>query len=463
MLIRKPNDLTEWLLLLGALSFIPTLFFYLVGEEGTYIITSMEMWHEQNWMQQLMYGADNGRPPLVNWLTMPLSALLGWSHVVFAVRLVSVAATLGTIAWLYWLSRKLFADKPFAQFTALTALALADWLLYRGWLSYTDPVFAFFTFGAMATLWIGAIEQRRSLLLVSVLLVSCGLLTKAFTAYIFYGTVGFVLLLWQRDTRRFLFSPRTLLVFSLALVVPLAWFASIPSSGNSAGMLDEITRKLSAQSLGAYLEHLVAYLLEVIVRLSPAVLLAVYLLLRKRVKDSEIAPAHFRVALLSAILCFLPYWLSPQSGIRYLLPIYPLVALVCARIIWRAGAPAHKLALRWFTAIIALKFVFALVLFPYYQTHYRGQNYEQTAHVLIQRTQGFPLYVTDVRSVGIAIAGYVDLIRYPQAPLTFPPKDFESGFVLSMEADKEVGEVAETYTLAADKIYLLCRGTACTK
>ncbi len=337
MLIRKPNNLTEWLLLLGALSFIPTLFFYLVGEEGTYIITSMEMWHEQNWMQQLMYGADNGRPPLVNWLTMPLSALLGWSHVVFAVRLVSVAATLGTIAWLYWLSRKLFSDRSFAQFTALTALALADWLLYRGWLSYTDPVFAFFTFGAMATLWIGAIEQRRSLLLVSVLLVSCGLLTKAFTAYIFYGTLGFVLLLWQRDTRRFLFSPRTLLVFSLALVVPLAWFASIPSSGNSAGMLDEITRKLSAQSLGAYLEHLVAYLLEVIVRLSPAVLLAVYLLLRKRVMESEIAPAHFRVALLSAVLCFLPYWLSPQSGIRYLLPIYPLVALVCARIIWRAG------------------------------------------------------------------------------------------------------------------------------
>lgn len=462
MSIRKPNNLTEWLLIFGTLSFVPTLFFYLVGEEGIYVITSMEMWHQQNWLQQLMYGVDNGRPPLVNWLTMPLAELIGWSHVVIAVRLVSVAATLGTIAWLYWLSHKLFSDRSFALFSALTALSLADWLLYRGWLTYTDPVFAFFTFGAMASLWVGIIERRTSWLLTSVILVSCGLLTKAFTAYIFYGTVGFVLLLWHRDTRGFLLSPRTLLTFSLALIVPLIWFASIPHSGNSVGMLDEITRKLSAQDFSSYLAHLAEFPLEVIVRLSPAVLLAIYLLLRKRVTDEESSPVHFRVAILIAGLGFLPYWLSPQSGIRYLLPIYPMIALVCARIIWRAGESSRTLALRWFTGIIAVKFLFALFLFPYYQAHYRGQNYKETAKIVIERTQGFPLYVTDVRAVGISIAGYIDLIRFPQAPLTFPPEDFNSGYVLVMEANSELGEVAETYTLAAEHIFLLCRGTACT-
>jgi 4-amino-4-deoxy-L-arabinose transferase-like glycosyltransferase len=462
MFLRKPADLTEWLLLLGALSFVPTLFFYLVGEEGTYVITSMEMWHRQNWMQQLMYGADNGRPPLVNWLTMPLSALLGWEHVVFAVRLVSVGATLGTVGVLYWLARKLFADKPFSVFAALTVLTLGDWLLYRGWLSYTDPVFAFFTFGALAALWVGAVERRRSLLLLSVVLVSCALLTKAFTAYVFYGTAGFVLL-WQRETRRFLLSPRSLLVFALALVVPGLWFASIPHGSNSAGMLDEITRKLSAQDMTAYLLHLLEYPLEVMLRLSPAVLLALYLVVRRRVTVAEDALPQFRAAAWIAVLAFLPYWLSPQSSIRYLLPVYPLIALVCARLIWRAGDAARVLALRWFAAVIALKFAFALVLFPAYQAHYRGENYAQAAQVVIARTQGFPLYVTDVRSVGIAIAAYIDIARFPQAPLTFPPQAFDSGFVLSMEADAQMGEVAETYTLAADKIYLLCRGAACAR
>ena len=126
---------------------MPTLFFYLVGEEGIYTITSMEMWHQQNWIQQIMYGVDNQRPPLVNWLIMPLANLIGWQHVVIAARSVSVAATLGSVAWLYWLSRKLFGDKSLALFAALACLSLADLLLYRGWLSYTDPVFAFFTFG----------------------------------------------------------------------------------------------------------------------------------------------------------------------------------------------------------------------------------------------------------------------------------------------------------------------------
>lgn len=460
MLIRKPENPTLWLVLLAALSFLPTLFFYLVGEEGIYTITSMEMWHQQNWLQQIMYGADNGRPPLVNWLIMPLANLIGWEHVTVAARMVSVAATLGTVGWLYWLSRKLFAEKSFALFAALAALSLADLLLYRGWLSYTDPVFAFFTFGAMASLWAAAIERHKGWLLVSVLLLSCAMLSKAFTAYIFYGTAGLVLL-WQRPARSFLLSPATLLIFTLALFVPFAWFTLTPhAGGHSSSMVDEIVRKLSAQDLPSYLKHLLGFPLETAFRLSPAVLLALYLLARKRVQPDSV-PVNFRAALLVTGLCFLPYWLSPQSGIRYLLPVYPLVALVSARIIWRAGESARTLALRWFAAIIAFKLVFALALFPYYQSHYRGENYAQAAQAIIERTQGFPLHVNDVRSIGLSIVGHIDATRFPQAPLTFPPAQFDSGFVLSMKNDPSVGDLVETYQLAGDQTFLLCRGEAC--
>lgn len=456
----RTDNSTKWLILLGAVSFLPTLFFYLVGEEGIYTITSMEMWHRQNWLQQIMYGVDNGRPPLVNWLIMPLANLIGWQHVTIAARSVSIAATLGSVGMLYWLSRKLFAEGSFAWFAALTCLSLADLLLYRGWLSYTDPVFAFFTFGAMATLWVATIERHRGWLLASVLLLSCAMLSKAFTAYIFYGTVGLVLL-WQRPARSFLFSPAALLIFALALIVPLAWFTATPhASGHSAGMLNEIARKLSAQDLPSYLRHLLTFPLETAFRLSPAVLLAVYLMARKRVQP-ETLPANFRAALLVAALGFLPYWLSPQSGIRYLLPIYPLIGLVCARLIWRAGESARILALRWFAGIIVFKLLFALVLFPYYQSHYRGENYTQAAQAIMERTRDFPLYVNDVRSVGLSIVGYIDATRFPQAPLTYPPAQFDSGFVLSREVDPSLGELAETYTLAGDQTFLLCRGTAC--
>ncbi|MBS1196939.1 MAG: glycosyl transferase [Proteobacteria bacterium] len=193
MKLRKPQNLTEWLLLLGAISFIPTLFFYLVGEEGIYTITSMEMWLNQTWLKQTTYGLDNGRPPLVNWLIVPVAQLMGWAHVVVAARLTSVLATLCMVATVYGLSRRLTQDKDFALFAALACLCLADLLLYRGWLTYTDPVFAFFTFAAMACLWIAALEKRLGLLLLSVIFISAAMLAKAFTAYIFFGTAIFVL------------------------------------------------------------------------------------------------------------------------------------------------------------------------------------------------------------------------------------------------------------------------------
>jgi len=459
--VLNKNNSTIWLLLLGALSFLPTLFFYLTGEEGIYVITAMETWQHHAWMQEIMYGVDDGRPPLLNWFTMPLAELIGWPHLVLVLRLVSVTATLGTIAWLYWLSRKLFGDKSFALFAALTTMALADLLLYRGWLSYTDPVFAFFTFGAMATLWVAGVKHHRGWLLLSILLVGCALLTKAYTSYVFYGTTALVLLLRQRDTRRFFLSPSVLLIFALALIVPAAWFFSIPRSENSAFMLDEILRKLSIRDAFGYLKNLIGFPLEMFARLSPAALLASYLLLRKRLTIEEATPVQFSSAVLIAGLCFLPYWLSPQNSVRYLLPIYPVIALVCARIIWRAGESAQKLALRWYAGVIAFKFVFALFLFPYYQTHYRGENFEKAAEAIIERTRGYPLYVKDTRSIGLDITAYIDLKRLPDAAITYPPDQFDSGFVLYWEPSAKYGEVAERYPLAADEIYLLCRGAAC--
>jgi len=461
MLSRHPERAMRWLLLFVAASFIPTLFFYLTGEEGIYTITSMEMWHQQNWLQQIMYGAYNGRPPLVNWLIMPLAELIGWQHVAVAARLVSVAATLGMAGWLYWLVRRLFADRTFAVFVALACLTLADLLLYRGWLSYTDPVFAFFTFGAMATLWVAAVERRTSWLLLSVVLVSCALLTKAFTAYVFYGTVAFVLL-WQREARRFLLSPAGLLALALAVSIPLLWFFSLPhAGGHSSSMLDEITRKLSAQDWLAYARRLLTYPIETALRLSPATLLAAYVVWRKRPLQPETTPEQWRTALAITGLCILPYWLTPQGGIRYLLPIYPLVALVSARLIWRAGEAGRKLALRWFAGIIAFKFVFALALFPYYQTHYRGENYTEAGRSIMQLTAGFPLYVTDVSSPGLSVTGYIDAQRFPQAPLTFPPAQWDNGFVISRTQDPATGELVRKYPLAADELFLLCRGAAC--
>ena len=462
MLTSRTDKLTKGLVFLGVISFLPTLFFYLVGEEGIYVITSMEMWHQHNWLQQIMYGADNHRPPLVNWLIMPVANLIGWQHVVIAARLVSIAAAIGMIGWLYWLSKKLFLDKSFAMFAALACLSMVDLLFYRGWLAYTDPVFAFFTFGAMATLWVAFIERHRGWLFISVLLVSCALLAKAFTAYIFYGSVVLVLLLNKRH-RSFFLSPAGLLIFALAVIMPVIWFTSIQQlGGHSSTMFDEMARKLSAHDLASYIQRLITYPIEIAARLSPVTLLALYLIFRKRSLAPEAAPDHLWAAIVITAACIFPYWLAPQGGIRYLLPTFPLVAMICARLIWRAGGAAHKLALRWFAAVILLKFIFALILFPYYQSHYRGENYANAGKDIMQLTQGHPLYITDVSSPGLSVAGFIDAQRYPLPPIVFPPSMWHSGFVISRTNDSAMGRLVKQYRLAADDLFVLCRGEACT-
>lgn len=449
------------LLILATLSFIPTLFFYMVGEEGIYTISTLEMWSNRSWFIQTMYGVNLNRPPLMNWLAIPLANLLGWSHVLISIRLLSVLATLGAATWLYWLCRRLFEDRSFALFATLSYLCLLDLQLYRGWLSYTDPLFSFFTFGAMATVWVASVERHRGWLFASVVLVSCALLTKAFTAYIFYATAIFVLL-WQRPLRQFLISPGSVFILALTCVVPYLWFSTLPRMGSQgSSMLHEIAEKLSAQGGLAYVQRFISYPLETLFWLAPAPLLAVYFLLRKRIVQAETSHLQFQSALYIAGLAILPYWLAPHGGIRYLLPVYPLVALICARYIWRAGESARSVTLRWFAAVIAFKFIFALVLFPYYQHAYRGENYVATAHVIAKKTAGFPVYGNDCRSTGENIIGQLDIDRLPLAPVQQPPDNWDNGFWLGPNADEKIGKVVEKYVVARDEFYLLCRGAAC--
>lgn len=449
------------LIILAALSFLPTLGFYMVGEEGSYTISSLEMWYSHDWLNQTIYGQHLQRPPLINWLTIPIATLIGWPHVLLAIRLITVSATLGMVAWLYWLSRRLLNDKAFALFAALSCLSLADLLLYRGWLSYTDPLFGFFIFGSIATLWVGCEEKRKGWLGLSVVLISCALLTKVFTAYIFY-TMSLLVLFWQPVYRRFLLSTPALLILSSALIVPFIWFTNLPQvTGQSGAMADEIANKLTESDGLAYLQRLLTYPLDTLIWLAPPPLLAIYLILRKRVKQAESHPAHFRAAVLIAGLSILPYWLAPQGGIRYLVPVYPLIALICARLIWRSSTAGQKLALRWFTGLIAFKYIVALSLFPYYQNHYRGKNYVITAHEVGNKTRGHPLYVNDFRSISLNIVGQIDLDRWPHAPVYYPPAHWDNGFLLSMEPTDEGSQLIEKIVVAKDAVYLFCRGKAC--
>ncbi|MBI4807446.1 MAG: hypothetical protein HY799_00635 [Nitrosomonadales bacterium] len=461
-----PQTKPWWaLFLIAAASFIPTIGFYYVGEEAIFPIVSQEMWEQGTWLKQYLYGNDQMHNPLFNWLIMPFAALAGWEHVLIVARILTISFTLATALILAWLVQRLFRDKTFAAFTAVGYLCMADLLLYHGWLSYVDPLFALFIFAAIATLWVGAREKRLALIVLSGVLITCAFLSKAITAYIFYGGALFVLL-FEPGQRRFLLGWRTLPVLAVTFCGLFIWYASIPGgAAQQQRMFGELTHKLDNPSLVEYLTRLASFPLEVLLWLSPLTLLAIYLWLRKRNRKEE-SPAErvlFLTACAIALLNFLPYWISPRGGMRYLMPLYPLFALVAARIVWRSGDAALVLARNWIVAMLVLKFAVALLLFPYYQSHFRGQNYDETAADILTLTQGAPLYSMDVSSAGLNVTAYLNQRRLPASALQWPAADWSNGFLVARSADDALGSVYKRYQLGGDELYLLCRGAACTR
>ncbi len=462
----NPDEKRYWLLFaVAALSFLPTLFFYYVGEEGIFPMVSQEMWERDSWLKQYLYGSDLQHNPLFNWMIMSLSALFGWEHVLTVTRALTITSTLITALTLAWVARRLFQDKTFGIFAALGYLTMVDVLLYHGWLSYVDPNYAMFIFGAIATLWVGVREQRIALLALSGLLITCAFLSKALTAYIFYGGALFVLL-FNAQQRSFLLHWRTLPILLITYAGPFIWYALIPD-GMSQGkrMFDELTYKFVKPSLLEYVTRLVSFPAEALIWLGPLTLLAIYLLLRKR-NQKETSSANqllFISACWMLMLNFLPYWISPHGGMRYLMPLYPLLALVAARIIWQSGEAALTLARKWIVAVLILKFVVALVLFPYYQSHYRGQNYDEAAADILSLTQGQPLYTTNSSAAGLSVTAYLNKRRLPVPVLQWPPAQWSSGFVVALTADESLGKVYKKYRLGGDDLYLLCRGEACDR
>lgn len=464
----------------GVLFLLLALGFYYVGEEPIFPIESQEMWEQGVWLKKLLYGDEVLQPPLLNWLIAPLAALIGWPHVKEAARILTIMATVGSGLMLGWLAFRLSRDRLFAALAATSYLTFQDVLLYHGWLAYVDPTFAFFIFSAIALLWIAAQEQSRALLGMSILAITCAFLAKTLTAYVFYGSAIFVLL-WQKDRRHFLLNPIHAVALLAAFSFPLLWYAAVPSgTASGSGMLGEIRRKLSGASSGGfhladYLMQRLSYLLETLSELFPVAWLALYLLLRKSVALKKL-PDFIRTAGWVSLLCYLPYWLSPESGIRYLMPIYPLFALFAAGIIWHAGSAWVERTRRWMLGMLALQLVLFVIVFPLYQKHYRGENYMLAAREIARITQGQTLYSNDTTSAGEIVTANLNALRYPlpalrlspgatmaATPEQTSPGNWDSGFVVTRSTVFPDTKIVRKFPLAADELYLLCRGMACDK
>lgn len=458
--LNQSQDLRKYYLW-AVLCFIPTLFFYYVGEEGVFTLNSLEMWQQREFMSTVMYGGvggGGGRPPLYNWLMIPVAYVIGWEHVLVAARIVTVGATLATSFIIGWLAQQLWHDKAVSWTAALLYLTTADVLLYRGWLAYADPLFAMFTVLAIALAWVACVRQSYLMLVAAMLAAFAAFLTKALTVYVFLGASLLVLLL-ETQHRRFLFAPRSWLVYVFAISLPLLWFKlGTHDVAQHDKMSGDILSKLIIPDIGSYVTRLVSYPAEMFLRLMPASLFVGYFLLRKRgmVFGQD---AAVRAAVLMVLLNFLPYWLAPYGGPRYVLPIYPFLALAAAWLVMRQAAPFN--IRKWVIGMLLCGTAMHLVAFPIYQREVRGESYVRMADEIVAKYGQYPLYATNVTSVGLSVVANIDSRNLGRPALEWPPEDFTNGIVIARAADDVPGQVLGEVHGNKESVLLICRGAAC--
>lgn len=448
----------------AALCFVPTLFFYHVGEEGVFTLNALEMWQRGEYWRTVMYGAldggGNGRPPLFNWLIISLAQMLGWPQVLLASRIVTVAATLATSLTVAWLAQQLWRERAVTWMAALLYLCTADVLLYRGWLAYADPLFALFVVLAIALTWVACLREHYGLLLAATLAAFAAVLTKALTVYVFWLTCALVLGNTQRY-RQFLLAPRAWACYVLGAVPALLWFAlGTHTPQQSTRLVEDVLTRLAFTGWTDYATHLFSYPLEMGAGLLPSSYLVTLIAWRRRnTTDPTPLPAAVLTSAWMAVLCAAPYWLAPTGGPRYVLPVYALLVLPTAYL--ALHALPFALVRRWVLGLLTLATLLNLLVYPYYQRVVRGANYERMAQLIVQRYGAWPIYATNVTSAGLSVVAHIDTQRWPQATVVWPPADFVDGIVIARAASDFSAPVLGSLKVDSDAVLLLCRGHAC--
>lgn len=469
--INNPKDVsvrTIWLLFsVAAISFVFTLNLSHIGEEGVYTISSFEMWYSKHYLYPILYGATYGRPPFFSWLIIGVAKVIGWSHMLFAARLVTAVATVGTGLVLAWLVQNIFYDKRFAAFSALAYLT-TDALLYHGWVAYADPLFAFCVFSAIACLWVACEREYFGWLVIAVLALTAAFLTKALTVYAFYF-VAFVLLLFF-GKRKFLLHPLSVILHLIALSMPLLWMFITHDANGSHLIHDVWYWSLSAgqnNEITTYLMQFAAFTVEIFVRVLPVSLLAIYYFCRGFSGVEAKHKTAIKFLILFIGISFFPYWVAVKHSARYILPLYPFMAIWCSYIVWRVDVHAVRIALVWFVFAIVIKYLSVIFWWPQYQANYRG-DYAQVARDVVSRVHTYPLYTTGAGAMEHSVIDHVNIMRCPS---TSPVNDFDllipgnkDYFVFTAIKDFNSGKILRAYSLGktSTKLYLLCYGKACS-
>jgi hypothetical protein len=111
----------------------------------------------------------------------------------------------------------------------------------------------------------------------------------------------------------------------------------------------DIFHKFYQISISEYIQQIILFPLIVFSRFLPASGLVIFYFLGKKFEKINFYIRLLQTLIGIIIINFIPYWLSPHTGLRYLLPLYPFIALLIAIFLWHLPKQKMKTIIFWYS------------------------------------------------------------------------------------------------------------------
>ncbi|MBL4774715.1 MAG: glycosyltransferase family 39 protein [Mariprofundus sp.] len=445
-------------LLAAACMLLPLPIMQYVGEEGLMALKSYEMFVRDDWLRPSILGGIWPHSPLWHWPVIIISKLIGWEHVDFAVRFVSVMATWSgaycaamTARWLYGNSYG-NSHAHVAWLAALVYLSMGEIAFWYGWLGYVDATFGFFIFAAITSLWRAISDESAKWFILSLLFISLAFLTKNITAYALFGASGFILL-WQLKRWHLLKTAWFVPFGLLALTVPVLWQSFVITSGSTATVsINDVLRNFIGFGILDYLKHWFTYPFIFLFRALPVSIILMWLWLTRKHHFS--LDKHLSILALLLLVCFLPFWISASASPRYLVPLYGLVALFLTGLMLQLKAQHLRQTVMLIALVVLLKIPYSLLILPYIKDWRPERDVKAVSTEIMQLTDNAPLRTRNDVASGLAIAAYINVWRQQRAPIHWYNGQETGVYILAEVETPNLGQLIKTWRLRGNIVYL---------
>ena len=304
------------------------------GEETCRARHGIEMAQSGDWLVATNQGLPIlDRPPLQYWV---LAIIHKWVHSLdpLTLRLFMAAVVLGTSLVIWWYARAFLSGA--GAFLAAIAYPTMGQVLDLGRRAETDGLFALLLAAALLVWHYGYTQGWRPAQVWALGGAAAALatLTKGSQGPVaFFGTV-YLFLLVRRDGRYLLRWSHVLglaLFFGIIALWQVPFYLETGWEGTRLTWLDPSVSRVQ-MDLARLLQHFLKFPIAVFGATLPWSVLLVGLSHRPFWRLDEKARSAVVFALLGVATIFIPVWISQGGLHRYVMPMYPLLAVVCGAV-----------------------------------------------------------------------------------------------------------------------------------